>query len=322
MFTENRLMPGLSPKRLLAPGELSELLGGLFSEAVYVDAESADRLVINRVDCVHASTTTGFQRVDIFRSPHFGLVLALDGIVQVAESDEQIYHELLIHPACLMIPTIRSALVLGGGDGCAARELLKYKELEIIEVVEIDRKVVELCRKHFDHINAGALDDPRVRVNVAEGESYLREHPEKRYDLIVADLTEPYDIAGRAGELSRHIFSPAFYNFLRDRMSPFGILVLQTGGIAYIPEVDRHHKTIIQGLRSSFQAVHTAYEYIHSFDQLWTITLASDHPYDVPDFDPDPILENKGVSRLKHYDTVSHQRAFRTPKHLRDLFRE
>ena len=307
----------VSQQRLLSTATLSERLPGYFGPSVFVDVESTDRLVVNRVTSVLASIKTPFQEVCIFRTPNYGLVLTLDGIIQLAELDEHIYHELLVHPAAVALPEMKSALIMGGGDGCAARELLKYRELETLEIVEIDRQVVDLCREHLGTINRGALDDPRVTLVVHEAESYLNEHPSKRYDLVLADLTEPYDTAGSAGDLSKNIFSTRFYGRLKKHMNRGAILAVQSGGVTYATKVDKFHRSIVERLAVCFASVHTAYEYVHSYDQVWTLTLASDHPYDLPLLDPDPILETRGIADLKHYDTLSHRRAFSPPKHLR-----
>ncbi|MFC1835175.1 hypothetical protein ACFL2Q_10620 [Thermodesulfobacteriota bacterium] len=311
-------MKKVFPKGLISGKQMADTLKKLHSQSVFVDAESADRIVISRVDSVLASVQSPYQQIDIFTTPHFGLVLALDGIIQLAQSDEHIYHELLIHPACLLSTELRSALIFGGGDGCAARELLRYKEIQEIEMVEIDQTVVDLCRIHLAPVNAGALDDPRVKIIVGEGESYLHRHPDKEYDLILADLTEPYDTAGPGGDLSRHLFSTEFYEFLKSHMSPEAILVVQTGGIIGNPAVDRHHASIIGDLRRSFRRVATCYVYIHSFDQMWTISLASDHDYDIVGLDPVPRLERHGISSLRYYDTLSHIMTFQTPRHIRE----
>lgn len=310
-------MFGVSRQRILPTGTLSEELPDYFGPAVFVDVESTDRLVVNRVASVVVSVWTPYQEVCIFRTPNYGLVLTLDGIIQLAELDEHIYHELLVHPAATALPAVRSALILGGGDGCAARELLKYRELETLEMVEIDQQVVDLCREHFGTINCGALNDPRLTVVVQEGESYLHDHPSNRYDLVLADLTEPYDTAGSAGHLSKNIFSPRFYRQLKRHMTPGGILVVQSGGVTYALKVDKFHQSIVDGLRECFSSVYTAYEYVHSYDQVWTLTLASDYPYGIPELDPDPILERRGITSLRHYDTISHRRAFSPPKQLR-----
>jgi spermidine synthase len=315
-------MVGESRNRLLSPAELADGLTGTFQGTTFLDVESENRVVVNRVDRILASEESPFQRIDIFRTPHFGLILALDGITQAAELDEHFYHELLIHPACLTIPRRGSALIMGGGDGCAARELLKYSEFATLEMVEIDQAVIELCRTHFKEINRGALEDPRLEIIVGDGETYLRDHPDKRYDLIVADLTEPYDLADIAGELSRHIFSRDFYDMLKGHMNPGAILVIQTGAVTHIPDVDRYHREIIEGLKAEFHTIRTAYKYIHSFDAIWSITLASDRAFDIHDIQPDALLADLGVSDLRWYDGISHKAAFQPTPEVRDLFRD
>ncbi|MFH0825182.1 MAG: hypothetical protein V2B18_20720 [Pseudomonadota bacterium] len=306
-------------RQLLFAEELSELLADLFSRPVYLDFESGDHLVINRVDIVSVSRRSSMQRVEIFRTPHFGIVLALDGWVQLAQSDEHIYHELLIHPAALVHPSLRSALVLGGGDGCAVRELLRYEELEYLDMVEIDAAVIELSREYLHKINRKSLDDPRLHTFINDGEQFLKDNPEKTYDLIIADLTEPYDSAGDFGGLSGHIFSADFYQLLKGHMNPSAILVIQTGGLSFNAYVDKLHCEILEGLQAGFGTVSAAYEYIPSYEQIWSITLASDHPYDFIGFDPDPSMERKGIGPLKYYDRISHTRAFQMPRTVRDL---
>jgi len=172
------------PQRIIATKKFAALLEDLFGKQVFLDIESSDRVVVHRVDSVVASVRSPFQQIDFFRTPHFGLVLALDGLIQAAQSDEHIYHELLIHPAALMLPRLNTALILGGGDGCAARELLKYGELNSVELVEIDQAVVDLSRVHFKELNEGALDDPRVKLIIREGETFLRHRAGSPYELI------------------------------------------------------------------------------------------------------------------------------------------
>ncbi len=303
-------------RKLAAMRDLAPDLESLFPGTVFVEIESKNRVVLNRVDSVIASEESRYQRIDIFDTPHYGRCLALDGVIQVARSDEFVYHELLIHPACSLLPHVRSALILGGGDGCAGRELLKYDELENLDMVELDRDVIRMCAAYFEPVNQGALKDPRMNVVVSEGEEYLKKNPDKRYDLIVADLTEPYETPGAAGELSRHIFSTEFYAFLKSRLTPDGVMSVQTGGLTYVPELDRRHKTILRNLRRSFRTVETAYAYVHSFDEVWSVTLASDHPYHVIEFDPDPILARRGISGLRHYGRLAHRGAFYRPRHI------
>jgi spermidine synthase len=298
------------PRRLIPTAAFRTEFPGILPGMVFLDVESPDRIVVNRVTEVHFSGQSSFQQIDIFSTPHFGRVLALDGIIQLAEADEALYHEFFIHPACLLVPQAQSALILGGGDGCAARELLKYAGLTTVDMVEIDGMVIDACREHFTTVNEGTLKNPCLKIIVDDAVAYLKDGSGPHYDLIFADLTEPYDLSGVSGELSREFYSGAFYEVVKSRLTPRGILTLQTGGITNLPEIDRHHDRILDGLRESFAHLCTAYIHVHSFVQLWSITIASDHFYDVEGFDPEPAMRRMQIHGLKHYRRASHQKAF------------
>ena len=99
------------------------------------------------------SETSEFQRVDIFESTEFGRILVLDGRIMITERDEFIYHEMITHVPLCVNPEIKKVLLVGGGDGGSARELLKYDTIEKIDLVEIDETVVRACRKFiFDFL--------------------------------------------------------------------------------------------------------------------------------------------------------------------------
>jgi spermidine synthase len=288
-------------------------------ESLFIDMESGERIVVHGIADRLYSEVSEFQKIDIFETGHLGRVLALDEIIQVAEKDEAQYHELLIHPAACAIENPISALALGGGDGCAVRELLKYETITDLCMVEIDSQVIDACKEHFSLINNDALKDPRLDIVIDEASAYLRENNSRVYDLIIADLTEPYDPAGISGELSRRIFSPEFYGVIKSNLAPKGVFVIQTGGVTFLAEVDNLRNRIINDLRSAFRSVKTLYQYIHSFDTVWTITLCSDHDYAWNQFDPDPILKNRGIRDLRHYDRLSHLAASIAPKNIREL---
>jgi spermidine synthase len=165
--------------------------------------------------------TTGHQDLVIFESEGFGRVLALDGVIQVTEGDEFVYHEMLAHVPILAHGAVRSACVIGGGDGGMAREILKHRGVESCTIVEIDAGVVALCRTHMPAVSAGAFEDPRTRLVIADGIAFMAGEGE-RFDLIVIDSTDP---AG-PGEA---LFTEAFYGDCARRLAPGGILVNQNG---------------------------------------------------------------------------------------------
>ncbi len=161
---------------------------------------------------------TGFQNVEVFENETLGAVLALDGIVQTTERDEFVYHEMLVHPAMIAHPGARRVLIVGGGDGGALEEALKHP-IEHVTMVEIDRRVIELCREHLPTISGEAFDDPRLDLVIGDGVAYVA-GTERRFDVILVDSTEPVG-PGAA------LFETPFYAGCRACLSPGGILVTQ-----------------------------------------------------------------------------------------------
>ena len=95
------------------------------------------------------SEQTEFQRIDILESKEFGRFFTLDGLMMVTEKDEFIYHDMIVHVPMATNPNIKNVLVIGAGDGGTIRELTKYKSIKNIDMVEIDERVVEVCKKYL-----------------------------------------------------------------------------------------------------------------------------------------------------------------------------
>ncbi|MCR6631184.1 MAG: polyamine aminopropyltransferase [Magnetospirillum sp.] len=161
------------------------------------------------------------QEIAVFETPGFGRVLTLDGVIQVTTGDEFIYHEMLAHVPIYAHGAVRSACVVGGGDGGMLREILKHRSIERAVLVEIDGAVVDFCRQHLPSVSAGAFDDPRTRIVIADGIKYMAETTE-RFDLIVVDSTDPIG----PGEV---LFTESFYQDCARCLTAEGIVVNQNG---------------------------------------------------------------------------------------------
>jgi spermidine synthase len=176
------------------------------------------RIEIERV--VHRERTA-YQDLIIFESADFGRVLVLDGIVQVTERDEFIYHEMLSHVPLMAHGQVRNVLIIGGGDGGTLREVLKHPDVETVTMVELDPAVVASCKAHMPAVGGGCYDDPRARVLFADGVRFVAETAE-RFDAIIVDST---DEIGPGEEL----FGEAFYADCRARLRSGGVLACQAG---------------------------------------------------------------------------------------------
>ena len=138
----------------------------------------------------------------------FGRLFRLDGHFMTSEKDEFFYHENLVHPAALTHPKPVRALIVGGGDGGSAEELLKHPSIESVTLAEIDASVVAISRTHLRSVHGGAFDDPRLTLRIGDGFAYVRSAAD-RYDLIVLDLTDP-------GGPSEALYTTDFYRACAD----------------------------------------------------------------------------------------------------------
>lgn len=179
-----------------------------------------------------AHVQTDFQTVDIVDTAAFGRMLFLDGHVQLAEFDEAAYHESLVHPAVLSVPAARRALVIGGGDGAVVRELCRHKTLEQIEMVEIDRGVIDACEAHMPFLNNGTYSDPRVKLHITDAFEFVKTAT-PGYDIIVMDSTDVYE--EEEGELSAQLWTDVFYADLKRILNPKGIVVTQADNLVFCP---------------------------------------------------------------------------------------
>ncbi len=179
-----------------------------------------------------AHEKTPFQTIDVVDTDVFGRALLLDGHIQLTEMDERAYHEALVQIPMMALPDARAALVVGGGDGGVVREIARHPNVARIDMVEIDEGVVRVCREHMPSLSAGAFDDPRVHLRIADAFPFVKAATE-RYDLIVVDSTDTYE--DEEGEISAMLFTDEFYGDLRRLLAPGGIVVTQADNNVFCP---------------------------------------------------------------------------------------
>jgi spermidine synthase len=197
---------------------------------------------------------TPFQTIDIVQTEAFGRMLFLDGHVQLAELDEHVYHECLVHIPLLNVQRARTALVVGGGDGACLRELCRWP-LERIDLVEIDAGVIAASREAWPALSSGAFDDPRVCVHIEDAFQFVErariprppapslsrpdglqgegEGRVRAFDLIVLDATDVYETEDSS--LSETLFTTSFYRACRELLSESGFLVIQADNPIFCP---------------------------------------------------------------------------------------
>jgi spermidine synthase len=161
-----------------------------------------------------------FQDIYIFETPGFGKMLALDGIIQLSQSDEFIYHEVIAHIPLLTHKNPQRMLVIGGGDGGVLREATKHPLKEIC-FVEIDREIVALAKKYLPFISKGAFEDKRVKIFFEDGKKFIQRN-KGVFDIIIVDSTDPVG----PGKV---LFQGDFYRMVFEALRKDGIAVFQLG---------------------------------------------------------------------------------------------
>jgi len=170
-----------------------------------------------------------YQHIKIFDSVSNGRVMTLDGVVQITTRDESAYAEMLTHLPILEHGKVKSVMIVGGGDLSIADEALKHKAVKEVVLVDIDGRVVELCKKHFTEINAKAFRDRRLTIEIADAFEFLaRPENKARFDLIIGDRPDPIG-PGKA------LFGETFYDRIKRALKPGGLATFQTGVPFYQP---------------------------------------------------------------------------------------
>lgn len=131
----------------------------------------------------------------------------MDNVLNVSTKDEFVYHEMIVHVPMMTHPNPKRVLIIGGGDGGSAREVLKHKQLEKVVMIDIDEVVVNECRKHLPSLSDGAFDDPRLELIIGDGIDYVKKAADGSFDVIIVDSTDP--IPDSCGEA---LFTTEFYN--------------------------------------------------------------------------------------------------------------
>lgn len=177
-----------------------------------------------------ADEKSQFQSVKMFDSERNGRVLVLDDIVQLTTRDECAYSEMLTHLPVFEHGNVKRVMIVGGGDIAIAEEALKHKDVESVDMVEIDPVVIELSKKHLQEVNGPALKDKRLKIHVEDAFKFLgRKSAKGRYDLIIADRPDPVGPA-------MVLFGDTFYTRVRDALAPGGFACMQNGVPFYQPE--------------------------------------------------------------------------------------
>jgi spermidine synthase len=250
------------------------------------------------------SGKSDFQRIEVFDTEVFGKVLVLYGSIMISERDEFIYHEMITHVPLNVHPAPESVLVVGGGDGGTVREVLKHKDVKKVKVVEIDRMVVEVCKRFFPEISGG-FDDPKVEIVYNDGARFMAETGE-RFDVVIIDSSDPVGPA-------EVLFQRQFYENVYRKLKEDGIMVAQTESPFYDREAI---SKIYRSFKQIFPIVSMYIASIPTYPSgLWSFGFCSKRFHPIHDFRGTKV----DCASLRYYNPDVHVASFKLPNFIKEL---
>jgi spermidine synthase len=254
--------------------------------------------------------TSPYQTIEVFDTPALGKLMRIDGCNMVSEGDEFFYHEALVHPAATAHANPREVLIIGGGDGGSAEEILKHATVSSVTLVELDQAVIDVAGRHFQSVHRGAFASPRLDLHVGDGMAFV-ESTSKKFDLILLDLTDP---AGAAEALYRN----TFFASCRRTLHPDGALVLHLGSPFSHPARVRES---IARLRAVFALVTSWFVHVPTYGATWGFAAASDKlRLDQPDAaEIDQRLAARCVAERRLYNGAMHHAMQVLPPYVTQL---
>ncbi|MCP4711786.1 MAG: polyamine aminopropyltransferase, partial [Planctomycetes bacterium] len=247
------------------------------------------------IERVIAHKKTAYQDMYIVVTGVYGKGLVLDGKWQTCTGDEFLYHEPLVHTPCAYHGDPQKVLVLGGGDGAAVREVLKWKTVTKVVMVDIDGEVVEACKEHLPEMHQGAFDDPRMELVIGNALDYL-DQSDNEFDIIISDLSDPIEEGP-----SFKLFTQEYFQKCRRALKPDGFFVLQAGSTS--PQDLTQYARINKTVGSVFEHTAGFSSYVPTYGTPWGFIMASSQPIDTR-CDPeitDRLLESQTTNKFRMF---------------------
>jgi spermidine synthase len=253
-------------------------LVGVILTVGFIKSTTLTTMIENRLYKNHIiySAQTPYQKI-VVTAQHGRIQFYINGAIQFDTIDEHRYHESLVHPAMLASPCHENILIVGGGDGMALREVLKYEDVTHITLVDLDPAITTLFKEHemLSQLNDHAYHSPKVTVVNQDAWKFM-EQAEVLYDVIVLDLPDPNNIS-----LSR-LYSQSFYQLLKQQLSKSGVMVTQASSPLFTQKAFWSIKRTMESTHLYTQAYHT---YVPSFGE-WGFVLGGKFPVNFERLNP------------------------------------
>lgn len=245
-----------------------------------------------------------FQDVLVMDTRTYGRVLVLDGCIQCTEKDEFSYQEMMTFVPLTCHPNPKSVLIIGGGDGGVAREVVKYPTVEKVVQCEIDAKVVEVSKKFLPFMASG-FSSPKLTLNIGDGLEFVSKH-KNEFDVIITDSSDPIGPA-------ESLFGEKYYRLCEEALKPGGIICSQGENMWYHSKIIR---TMLDFCKTMFPKVSYGYTCIPTYPGGQIGFLLCSKNSETVFKEPLKELSDEDIEsmNLRYYNTGIHRAAFVLPQ--------
>ncbi|MFQ6093176.1 MAG: polyamine aminopropyltransferase [bacterium] len=249
-----------------------------------------------------------YQRIEVYDSYEFGRMMLLDGVIMFTERDEFFYHEILAHIPLFTHNNPKRVLVIGGGDGGVVQQVLQHPNIERIDLVEIDRMVIDVSKEFFPRMSQG-LEDERVNIAIEDGSVFLLDKKED-YDVIIIDSTDPVQ-----GKPSGNLYESDFFKRCSRALNDAGVMVSQVGSPLYSSDLIM---TVFRDLKETFPIAKPFLGYVPTYSNGYYLFAFCSKKNDPAD---DTVLKRIEQSQMegRYYNKDIHVSAFSLPNFIKEM---
>ena len=247
-----------------------------------------------------------YQFIQLLESKTFGKFLVLNHIIQISEKDEFAYSEMLSHIPVLSIIHPKNILIIGGGDGAVAEEIVKHKDIVSIDLVEIDKRVIEISKKYLNSINRDVFHNKKLNVIINDASVFLNFN-KKKYNVIIVDRPDDVGVA-------TSLFSKKFYYNVSKSLDDEGVAIFQTGVVFFQKNILQETISILRSIfKYSGVYITTVPSYAGGFMAISWGSNGVDLEERISFAKDNPLRKN---IKTNYYTSKIHEACFSLPKFI------
>ena len=247
-------------------------------------------------------TQSKYQKIEVYQSAELGKIMVLDGNAMFCEKDEFIYHEMLAHVPMCTHRDPKNVLIVGGGDGGVAREILRHEDVKV-DLVELDEEVVKVSKEYFPKV--GDWENSRLNLVIESGMEFIAKAADQSYDIVIVDATDP-------GAISNELFEATFYAQVNRVLKADGLVAVQGG--SYWMDLEGHKRILETVGRPFWIAMPYSYPMYSYPGTNWNFILASKKYHPTADI----VLQRADLLEgLQYYTSDIQRAAFAVPRNIK-----